>query len=172
VSVREDFDDYVRASSRRLLRLAFLLTGDHHDAEDLLQTAYAKALPRWHKIGGIGNPDAYLRRVMVNTNISWWRRRRGREVLEGDVLEPEPRGGETDFDQHIVLQDGVLRALRSLPPRQRTVVVLRYYCDVSEAETASIMGVSIGTVKSQASRAVASLRTTLERTGYAREEYR
>lgn len=159
ITEESDFDSYVRGSGPRLKRLAFLLTGDLDAAEDLLQAAYAKVLPRWRRVSRYENPDAYMRRVMVSIRTSWWRRTRGREVLTG---EPPERGR----DHHDTATaedelDAVLRALRTLPRRQQVAVVLRHYCDLSEAETAAVMGISVGGVKSQTSKGLTALRATL-----------
>ncbi|WP_088281251.1 SigE family RNA polymerase sigma factor [Kineosporia sp. A_224] len=154
----EDFDAYVRASGPRLARLAFLLTGDHDTAEDLLQTAYAKVLPRWRQVSTYEDPDAYLRRVMVNTRTSWWRRHRGRESSWAQVPDAAARGDVAD-DEAVL--DEVLAALRRLPRRQQVAVVLRHYCDLSEAETAAVMGISVGGVKSTTSKGLAALRAVL-----------
>jgi RNA polymerase sigma-70 factor (sigma-E family) len=153
-----DFDSYVRASGPRLKRLAFLLTGDLDEAEDLLQSAYARTLPRWRKVSRYENPDAYVRRVMVSIRTSWWRRARGREVLAADV--PEQAGGHDHADAGAEL-DAVLTALRALPRRQQVAVVLRHYCDLSEAETARVMGITVGGVKSQTSKGLATLRAAM-----------
>jgi RNA polymerase sigma-70 factor (sigma-E family) len=153
-----DFDAYVRASGPRLSRLAFLLTGDHDTAEDLLQTAYAKVLPRWRQVSTYEDPDAYLRRVMVNTRTSWWRRHRGRESSWAQVPDTAARGDVAD-DEAVL--DEVLAALRRLPRRQQVAVVLRHYCDLSEAETAAVMGISVGGVKSTTSKGLAALRAVL-----------
>jgi RNA polymerase sigma-70 factor (sigma-E family) len=153
----QDFDAYVVASGPRLKRLAFLLTGDLDTAEDLLQTAYAKALPRWSRIRTYDQPDAYMRRVLVNGRTSMWRRTRGREVLTDAVPDrPAP-----DSATGAVEADDLRRALRALPDRQRAAVVLRFWCDLSEQETAAAMGVSVGTVKSHTSRGLARLRELL-----------
>ncbi len=161
-----DFDTYVRASGPRLKRLAFLLTGDLHTAEDLLQSAYARVLPRWQQVGRYDNPDAYVRRVMVSIRTSWWRRLRDREVLTGQLPQHQEQPGvgaapgrDLAVDEGTL--DQVLRALRTLPRRQQVAVVLRHYCDLSEAETAAVMGISVGGVRSQASRGLAALRITL-----------
>ena len=153
-----DFDAYVRGSHRRLKRLAFLLTGDPDTAEDLLQSAYARVYPRWRRVGRYENPDAYVRRVMVSIRTSWWRRVRGREVL---TAEPPDRGGGADPATAEGELDRVLRALRHLPRRQQVAVVLRHYCDLSEAETAAVMGITVGGVKSQTSKGLAALRAAL-----------
>lgn len=154
----EDFDAYVRASGPRLARLAFLLTGDHDTAEDLLQTAYAKVLPRWRHVSRYDDPDAYLRRVMVNTRTSWWRRVRGRESVRAEVPDVTSAG---DHAADEAVLDEVLAALRRLPRRQQVAVVLRHYCDLSEAETAAVMGISVGGVKSQTSKGLVALRAAL-----------
>lgn len=161
-----DFDTYVRASGPRLKRLAFLLTGDLCAAEDLLQSAYAKVLPHWSRVAAAGDPDAYLRRVMVNLRTSWWRQLRGRErpvpTVGADDLPADPCGvPDRDLADEQADLDALLRALRSLPRRQQIAVVLRHYCDLSEAQAAGVMGVSVGTVKSQASRGCAALRDAL-----------
>jgi RNA polymerase sigma-70 factor (sigma-E family) len=153
-----DFDSYVRAGGPRLKRLAFLLTGDLDEAEDLLQSAYARTLPRWRTVSRYENPDAYVRRVMVSIRTSRWRRLRGREVLAADV--PEPAAGRDHADAGAEL-DAVLTALRALPRRQQVAVVLRHYCDLSEAETARVMGITVGGVKSQTSKGLATLRAVM-----------
>ena len=153
----QDFDAYVRASGPRLKRLAYLLIGDLDAAEDLLQSAYAKVLPRWRLVRSYNDPDAYVRRVMVNLRTSWWRRHRGRESL-GD---PPTRAAPGDLAREHAELDVLLQALRALPARQRTAVVLRHYCDLSEAETAAAMGITVGGVKSQTSKGLSALRTAL-----------
>jgi RNA polymerase sigma-70 factor (sigma-E family) len=163
-----EFDEYVAVSGPRLKRIAYLLTGDVHSAEDLLQTAYAKVLPRWSRIRAYDEPDAYMRRVMVNTQTSLWRRRAGREVLTAD---PPEMSGEDTWSRRADAED-LRRALLSLPTKQRAAVVLRHYCDLSEAETAAAMGVSVGTVKSQTSRALTRLRDVYAPAGPVREEQR
>jgi RNA polymerase sigma-70 factor (sigma-E family) len=154
-----DFDGYVRASGPRLRRLAFLLTGDVDLAEDLLQSAYARALPHWSRVHREGNPDAYLRQTMVNLRTSWWRRQR---VALRPGREPAPgllgTGGEPDPADKVGEYQVLLAALRTLPQRQRVAVVLRHYCDLTEAQTAQTMGISVGAVKSYTSRGLAALR--------------
>lgn len=154
---REAFKGYVAGRSAALLRTAYLLTGNRADAEDLLQTALAKTYLSWESIRDPGSVDAYVRRVMVNTRTSWWRRRRRvTEVVTDEV--PEPAAGGRDAASDIAAHDAIWTALADLPKRQRAMVVLRYYEDLSEAETAAVMGVSIGTVKSTTARALAKLR--------------
>ena len=155
---RQEFDAFVEARSTALLRTAYLLTHDRGLAEDLVQTSLAKAWFAWTRIET--RPEAYVRRVMVNTYSSWWRRRWNGEEATADLPERsdprhDPRRGE-----HVRVDErtDLWRALERLPKRQRAVVVLRFYEDLSEAETAEIMQCSVGTVKSQASRALAKLR--------------
>lgn len=162
----DSFEDYVHASGPRLKRLAFLLTGDLHQAEDLLQSAYAKAMPHWRKVKGYDVPDAYMRRVMVSIRTSWWRRSRGREVIVPEI--PEQGSGTTTVDDTVIDNQVLLAALRALPDRQRAAVVLRHWCDLSEAETAQTMACSVGTVKSTTSRGLASLRAALDERSDAR----
>ncbi|WP_327032976.1 SigE family RNA polymerase sigma factor [Micromonospora ureilytica] len=156
-SLEEQFREFVAARSAALLRTAYLLTGDWATAEDLLQTALTKTYLAWKRLGGIEAVEPYARRVLVNTSTSWWRRRwhgeRPTEVL------PE-RAGVDEIEQQLD-RDLLWRHLRELPNRQRAVLVLRYYEDMSEAQTAAMLDISPGTVKSQASRALATLRRRL-----------
>ncbi|WFF02757.1 SigE family RNA polymerase sigma factor [Micromonospora sp. WMMD964] len=153
-SLEEQFREFVAARSAALLRTAYLLTGDWATAEDLLQTALTKTYLAWKRLGGIEAVEPYARRVMVNTSTSWWRRRwhgeRPTEVL------PE-RAGVDEIEQQLD-RDLLWRHLKQLPNRQRAVLVLRYYEDMSEAQTAAMLDISPGTVKSQTSRALATLR--------------
>lgn len=151
-----DFGDFVQASLPGLLRYGHALTGNPHDAADLVQTVLEKIGSRWsyvqHKTG---DPMAYIRRSMANAHISRWRRAK-RESLVADLPDTQPYSPADPFEHEPLWQ-----ALRALPPRQRAVMVLRYYEGLSEAEIADSLGVSQGTVKSQASKAIASLRTKL-----------
>lgn len=147
---RDGFEQYVAARRAALLRTAYLLTGQHEDAEDLVQVALVKAVPKWGRIAG--DPEPYVRRILVNENISRWRGRRWREQ-PADVL-PEVVSDGPDLDRRAVLR----RALLQLAPRQRAVVVLRYYDDLTERQTADLLGIRVGTVKSQARDALARLR--------------
>ncbi len=146
-----EFDDFVAARSTGLLRTAYLLTRDHALAEDLLQTALTKAWFAWSRIEG--DPEPYVRRILVNTFASWWRRRWNGEQAHADVPEPDPTAPTGAEDHH-----DLWAAMGRLPRRQRAVVVLRFVEDLSEAETARLLGVSRGTVKSQTSKALAKLR--------------
>jgi RNA polymerase sigma-70 factor (sigma-E family) len=159
-----DFEDWVRATILRFRRLAYLLTGDVDQAEDLMQSAYAKILPRWHKISTYDSPEAYMHRVMVNLRTSWWRRSRNREWSTDEIPEAPWRTGTPGEGEAVVESQVLLMALRALPARQRAAVVLRYWCDLSEAETAETMRCSVGTVKSNASRGLARLRAALAQT--------
>jgi RNA polymerase sigma-70 factor (sigma-E family) len=154
---REDFRSYVAARSPALLRTAYMLTGNRADAEDLLQTALAKTYLSWDRIREREAVDGYVRRVMVNTQTSWWRRRKVDEYPTGELPE---RAAGRDVTDDLALHDALWTAMSDLPKRQRAMVVLRYYEDLSEAETAQVMGVSVGTVKSTTSRALAKLRDT------------
>ena len=154
---REDFRSYVAARSPALLRTAYALTGNRADAEDLLQTALARTYLAWERIREREAADGYVRQVMLNTRTSWWRKRKVDEHPTGELPErPAGRDATADADLH----DALWTALAGLPKRQRAMVVLRYYEDLSEAETAAVMGVSVGTVKSATSRALAKLRET------------
>src|SRR6185295_34925 len=151
----EGFDEFVAARSSALLRAAWLLTGDASKAEDLLQTVLATVWPRWVRIVAGGNPEGYVRRALYTTYLSWWRRRWRFEVPATELPEP---GDGTDLAGATADRDAVRRALGRLSKQQRAVAVLRYVEDLSVAETADILGCSIGTVKVQAGRALAALR--------------
>ncbi len=151
----EDFTSWVLARQDGLVRTAYLLCGDQGRAEDLVQTVLAKAYLSWGRITAAASPDAYVRRMIVNENTSWWRRAwRTREVSVPEVRDSTYDSGVDALAERQVMVD----ALRRLPERQRAVVVLRYYEDRSEAEVAELLGCSVGTVKSQCSRGLASMR--------------
>jgi RNA polymerase sigma-70 factor (sigma-E family) len=145
-----EFDEFVVARSPALLRTAYLLTRDLQLAEDLLQTALTKAWFAWDRIDG--DPEPYVRRVMVTSSVSWWRKRSTHEAPAWSVPEPAP-GAEPPVEVYDLMQ-----ALGRLPRRQRAAVVLRYVEDRTETDTAALMGCSVGTVKSQCSKALAKLR--------------
>ncbi|MFI0717819.1 SigE family RNA polymerase sigma factor [Streptomyces sp. NPDC021224] len=151
------FEQFVAARGQRLLRVAWLLTGDAHLAEDLLQTVLAKVWPKWPRIAD-ENPEAYVRQALVHTHASWWRRRWRGEVPHGDVPD---RASAPDAYAGVDLEQALAAAVRALPVRQRAVVVLRYFEDLSVTETAEALGCSEGTVKSQASKALRTLRGLL-----------
>jgi RNA polymerase sigma-70 factor (sigma-E family) len=152
------FRDYVRARRPALLRTAYLLTGNLADAEDLVQSALAKTYLAWHRIEDPGAVDSYVRRAMVNTQISWWRRRRLEEFPTDEI----PDQATADYPVSTDVQESLRRAIDRLPHRMRAAVMLRYYEDMTEAEVAEVLGVSVGTVKSTVSRAVAKLRIDVE----------
>jgi RNA polymerase sigma factor (sigma-70 family) len=140
-------------------------------SEDLLQAAYAKVMSHWWRVCRYDNPDAYLRRVMISIRTSWWRQLRGREVLTAQPPDHAgtargSRGPGTDGDPAVAEAelDRLLWALRTLPRRQQIAVVLRHYCDLSEAETAATLGISVGGVKSLTSRGLTALRAVLAST--------
>lgn len=153
-SQRLDFPAYVAARGHTLLRTAYLLTGNTADAEDLLQTALTKTYLAWGGIRDRGSVDGYVRRTMVNTQISWWRRRK----LDTYATDPLPEPFDVDPTDSRDLHYAVWEALARLPSRQRAAVVLRFYEDLPEREIADILGVSVGTVKSTLSRAMVKLR--------------
>ncbi len=158
ITDRIAFGDYVRSRGGALLRAAQALTGNRADAEDLVQSTLVKTYQSWDSIADQAALDTYVRRVMVNTHISGWRRRRVDEYPT-DELPDEPAADHTgDTDLHEVVQ----RALDRLPSRMRAAVMLRYYDDMSEPEVAAALGVSVGTVKSTVARAVAKLREDAE----------
>ena len=144
--------------SQSLLRTAYLLTGNRADAEDLVQAALAKTYQAWDRIEDRRALDGYVRKAMVNTHISWWRRRRVDEYPTDEIPDLAVADAAGDSD----LQDALRRAIDRLPRRMRAAVVLRYYEDMTEAEVAVALGVSLGTVKSTVSRAVAKLRIDAE----------
>ena len=148
----DDFEAYVTRAWPRLLRSAWLLTGDWHRAEDLVQTVLARAYGRWPRIRG-GSPDAYLRSMLATTYLSWWRRRWRGEVPVAQ-LPDGPDHGTPDVE----LRHSVAQALSRLPRQQRAVLMLRFHGDLTEASTAEALGISVGTVKSYTARALASLR--------------
>lgn len=143
-----EFEDFVAVRSPRLLTTAYLLTHDHGRAEDLLQTSLAKLWLAWSRVD---EPDAYVRKVMVTTYASWWRRKwRGEKPSEA---LPETAVSESGRDPDM------WAALARLPRGQRVVLVLRFYEDLTESETARILDCSVGTVKSQSAKGLAKLRT-------------
>jgi RNA polymerase sigma-70 factor (sigma-E family) len=153
-----DFDSYVRQQSSSLLRLAYLLTCDHHQAEDLVQTTLAKVLPRWQRTVARGDPHAYVRTVMLHTAFGW-RRRKWTGEQPSETVPDQSTGN----DPAVVAagRESLRVALLALPPRQRAAVVLRHYEDLSEAQAAAALGCSLGTVKSQTSKGLDRLRILL-----------
>lgn len=153
------FGDYVRVRGGALFGTAMSLTGNNRaDAEDLVQATLVKTYLAWEKIADAAAIDTYVRRIMVNTHISGWRRRRVDEYPTDELPEEAIDGRMADLE----LQEVVQRALDRLPRRMRAAVMLRYYDDMSEPEVARALGISVGTVKSTVARAVAKLRADAE----------
>ena len=152
---REEFADFVHANFSSLMTIAVAVSGSRVEAEDLVQTALTNAYPRWHKI----RPDqalGYLRRSIVNAHVSRWRRHRGAEFSVAEPPEATIFAGTHGVEDRLTL----VPMVRALPPRQRAVIVLRYLCDLGDHEIARTLGISEVTVRSQAKRALATLRAT------------
>lgn len=152
--MEHDFDAYVAARGDALHRHAFLLTRDHGLAEDLVQTSLVKCWRSWARI--VGDPEPYVRQVMIRTFIAGWRRKWGDERPTQDLPDRPTSDHSADSAERITLD----QALAALPRRQRAVIVLRYLDDLTERQTAEIMGISVGTVKSQSAKALARLRVS------------
>ena len=155
--IDEEFREFVAARSAALLRTAYLLAGDWATAEDLVQTALTKTYLAWRRLGEIQAVEPYTRRVLINTATSWWRRRWHGERPTA-VL---PERAAPDRHEEALERDALWQHVQSLPARQRAVLVLRFYEDLSEAQTAALLEISPGTVKSQTARALAALRKRL-----------
>lgn len=154
-----DFTAFVAGASRRLLRSAYLITGDVSAAEDLLQTALERAYRRWSHCQRQGTPEAYVRRIIVNAATDGWRREQAlRSVALSDGQVPALDDARLES---VPVREALIAGLRELPAGQRAVLVLRYFDDLTEAETARTLGCSVGTVKSQHARAMARLRQML-----------
>jgi RNA polymerase sigma-70 factor (sigma-E family) len=153
---RHDFTEFATVRSGQLIRLAYVLTGDQHAAEDLLQNALTRAAAHWGRIHSA--PEQYVRTIMYREQVSWWRRRARRpEIVMAELPEPPDAAPAAGVESRLDLLD----ALRGLPPGKRAVLVLRYYEDLPEAQVAAILGCSVGTVRSQAHKAVTRLRSVL-----------
>ena len=153
----DEFDEFVRTKRGALVRSAYLLTGDRDLAEDLVQSALARTHRAWSRLAEPANAEAYTRKVMYHLQVSWWRRNRIVESMTEETVEPRPTGGPgeaTGLTNRMTIHG----ALAKLSPKQRAVLVYRYFEDRSEAETADLMGVHIGTVKSQTAKALVRLR--------------
>ena len=152
-ATHDDFAEFVRVNWTALMRMGIAVSGSRAEAEDLVQGALTAAYPRWNKI----RPDqalAYVRRAMFNLNISRWRRHRGSELSVAEPPERATPAGTGAVDDRLSL----LPLVRDLPPKQRAVLVLRYLCDLSDAEIAETLGIGLSTVRTQAMRALAALR--------------
>ncbi|MGI8701210.1 MAG: SigE family RNA polymerase sigma factor [Nocardioidaceae bacterium] len=148
------FEHFVATHSQSLLRSAWFLTGDSYEAENLVQSSLTKVWSRWEHVTHEWNPEAYVRRTMYTTYISAWRRNRLRRHESPTETQSQ------EFDSASLVRQVVRAALKSLPPRQRAVILLRYLEDRSETQTAQLLGISVGSVKSHTSRALKALRKT------------
>ena len=157
------FEEFVAARGEALLRVALMLTGDPHAAEDLVQVVLAKAYPRWGRISGLDQPEAYLRRVLVHEHLRRSRRRWHREFPVAAIADTGP-ATVADGAEARASRDAAWALLARLPARQRAVLVLRYYEDLPDAEIATVLGCRASTVRSQAARALATLRAALPTT--------
>jgi RNA polymerase sigma-70 factor (sigma-E family) len=155
-SIDDLFCEFVRTRSPALLRTAFLLTGDRHLAEDLVQDALARTHRGRHRLNDPGHFEAYTRTAMYHQHVSWWRRRRVAESMPGELADVVQPGG--DHARRTDLKIALHEALAQLTRRQRAVLVLRFFEDRSEAEAADLLHCSVGTIKSQTSKALARMR--------------
>jgi RNA polymerase sigma-70 factor (sigma-E family) len=153
----EEFRDFMRGRWPAMVRLAYTLTGDQGHAEDITQAAFASAYASWRRVRQAGDPDAYVRAIVIHENSKRFRKQRVREDLRAAVPEQI-----ADADDSLADRAALRHALNQLGPRQRAVIVLRFWLDMSEAATARALDCSVGTVKSQASRALATLRKNAE----------
>src|SRR4051794_24443771 len=151
------FDGWVAVRGPGLLKLAYTLTGNAADAEDVVQEALARALPRWERISRVENVDAYVRRMVINSHTSWWRKFRRREAPVAELRDVAVPGGLDGLDQ----RSGLWEACRRLPEPQRTAIVLRYYEQLEYAEIAELTGVREGSVRSRVSRGLSALREAM-----------
>ncbi|BCJ52766.1 RNA polymerase subunit sigma-24 [Actinoplanes sp. NBRC 14428] len=148
------FEQYVRDRTVSLSRIAYLLTGDHHLAEDLVQQTLLKMAGRWRHVVASGDPDPYVRKALYHEHVSWWRRARRR----AEVAAPAVDRSMPDSTDPVAVAVAVQQALVRLAPRQRAALVLRYFEDLSETQTAEVLGCRVGTVKSQVRDGLARLR--------------
>ena len=167
----EEFRDFMHGRWPAMVRLAYALTGDQGHAEDVAQTAFARTYASWPKVRRTGSPEAYVRRIVINENLNRFRKHRVAERLT-DTLPDSVSGAlpgslagslsGSDATRQYDDRSALMAALQRLGPRQRAVIVLRYWMDLTEAEIAAALGCSVGTVKSQAARALATLRQSAE----------
>jgi RNA polymerase sigma-70 factor, ECF subfamily len=168
----EEFVRFVSARGTELGRLALLLAGGDQAAEDLLQEGFVAALKAWDRLGGPDHAEAYIRRAMINMNISWWRRRRRHpERLVADVPEGRARTTVQSDGDGVADELDLMPLIRGLPQSQRAVLVLRFYLDLSVSETAALLGVSPGTVKSHTARGLTKCRAALDRAEKSRSSH-
>ena len=158
----EEFSAFVAARWTALLRVGYLLTGNRSSAEDLVQAALTKTYVAWHRLRDVAAAEPYVKRTMVTTYTSWWRHHRGREASVAEVPDRAGvRAVPVDELEAVVARSVLWPHLAALPRGQRATVVLRFYEDLSEAETAAVLRCSVGTVKSQTHRALAALRAAM-----------
>ncbi len=165
-----EFREFMHARWPVMVRLAYALTGDQGHAEDVAQTAFARAYASWPKVRRTGSPEAYVRRIVINENLNRFRKHRVAErltdampdSLAGSLAGALPGSGAADVTRQYDDRAVLIAALQRLGPRQRAVIVLRYWLDLTEAEIAAALDCSTGTVKSQAARALATLRQSAE----------
>jgi RNA polymerase sigma-70 factor (sigma-E family) len=162
VQLDTEFRDFMHGRWPAMVRLAYALTGDQGHAEDVAQAAFARAYASWPKVRRTGNPEAYVRRIVINENRNRFRKQRVTERLTDAPPEPGPGPGSADATSQYDERSALMAALQRLGPRQRAVVVLRYWLGLTEAEAAAELNCSVGTIKSQASRALAILRQSTE----------
>jgi RNA polymerase sigma-70 factor (sigma-E family) len=160
-----DFDSYVAERGAALLRVAYLLTGDRHLAEDLVQDVLATAYLRWGRVSSADSRDAYVRTMLVRRHLSWRRRRSSGEMAAPGTDTVVGRDFAADYDAH----DAAWRLLATLPRRQRAVLVLRYYEDLTDEAIAALLGCGASTVRSNAARGLATLRARERVTDHATE---
>jgi len=158
VSGPGDFDDFAEARGPALVRLAWALTGSRSDAEDVVQDVLARLLPRWERVSAVEDPEAYVRRMVVNAHVSRWRRIGRRERLVESVPDLPTVGEEAAYAE----RDRLWQACRALPRDQRVAVVLRFYEQLEYAEIAALTGVREGSVRSRVSRGIAALREAMK----------
>jgi RNA polymerase sigma-70 factor (sigma-E family) len=149
------FREFVASRQGALSRVAYLLTGDHHAAEDLVQSALIKTARHWRRVSTLASPEAYLRRAIYHEHVSAWRKHRGAELTVAETPEPPSAPDVADAAVRALV---LRQALARLTPRQRAVLVLRYFEDLSEADTAAVLDCTVGTVKSQTHHALGRLR--------------
>jgi len=152
------FDEFVAARGEALLRFALMLCGDRYLAEDLVQSVLAKVYVRWRRVAGMQRPEAYVKTVLVHEHLRWWRRRSSTEL---PVSRQPMVDAADDGTAARASRDAAWELMRRLPKRQRAVLVLRYYEDLSDAEIAAVLGCAPSTVRSQAARALAALRAAV-----------
>jgi RNA polymerase sigma-70 factor (sigma-E family) len=158
MTTAEDFDEFVRGRGRALLKFAYVLSGDAHLAEDIVQEVLARMHRRWGRVTAMDNAEAYVRTAIVRQFVSWRRRRSSGEAVLAEVPEPP---GLAEPQRHVLARDQMWRLLAGLPRSQRAVLVLRFYCDLPDGEIAGLLGCGESTVRSQAFRGLARMRTML-----------